>query len=261
MDRKPFALVTGASQGIGKAIAFEFASRKHNVILHSLPGEGLADLCREIELSFGVNTYHFESDLTEANGPLSLFEYVKNTGKDIDILVNNAGIGYSGRTETLTVEQIDIMIFLNIRALTHLTYYFIPMLRVQKSSHILFISSFGIYFPVAFKSIYLATKSYVYYLSRALRSELKGTPVNICTVVPSAVLTNVNTLKRIKQSVLSKMSCLSPEEVARVSLKGMFKGRSVIIPGKLTSSFFLCGMFVPVGFLLLLTRRIFYDTT
>lgn len=261
MNREPFALITGASQGIGKAIAVELASRKHNVILHSLPGEGLADLCREIEASYGVSTYYLESNLTEENGPLSLFEYVKSTGRNIDILVNNAGIGYSGKIETLTVEQIDVMIFLNIRALTHLTYYFIPMLRTQKSSYILFLSSFGTYFPVAFKSIYLATKSYVFYLGRALGSELKGTPVKICTVVPSAVKTNVNTRKRIRQSVLSTISCLSPEEVARVSLNGMFKGRSVIIPGKLTASFFICGMFVPVGFLLFLTHRVFHDTT
>lgn len=261
MDKEPFALITGAGKGIGKAIAIELASRKHNVILHSLPGEGLADLCSEIEVSYGVCTYHLESDLTEENGPLTLFEYVKSTGRDIDILVNNAGIGYSGRIETLTIEQIDTMIFLNIRALTHLTYYFIPLLRVQKLSYILFLSSFGSYFPVAFKSIYLSTKSYVFYLGRALGSELKGSPVKICTVVPSGVKTNVNTLKRIKQSILGTMTSLSPEEVARVSVNGMFKGRSVIIPGRLTASFFITGMFVPVGLMLLLTHRIFHDTT
>ncbi len=255
-----FALITGAGKGIGKAVAIELASRKHNVILHSLPGEGLSELCREIETSCAVQTFYMESDLTEENGPLSLFEFVKSTGADIDILVNNAGIGYSGRTDLLSTEQIDHMISLNIRALTHLAYYFIPVLRKQEHSYILFLSSFGTYFPVAFKSVYLATKSYVFYLARALGSELKGTSVKICTVVPSAVRTNESTLKRIEKSIFSKMSSLTPEEVARVSLKGMFRGRSVIIPGKLTYSFFVCGLFVPVGFLLMLTRRIFRDT-
>jgi len=254
---KTYALITGASKGIGRAIARELAARKHNLILHSLPDEGLPDFCREIEAAYNIHTHHYEVDLIIENGPLALFELVKSKGCSVDILVNNAGISYGGNIEEYTAKQIVDIILINIRALTHLTYYFIPGLKIQKDAYILFLSSFGSYFPIAYKSVYLATKSYIFYLSRALGSELKDTPVSTCVIVPSAVNTNKSTLERISRSRFSRTSALSPEEVAATGIKGMFSGKKIIIPGTLTNLFFSCAMFLPEGILFMLTRRLF----
>jgi short-subunit dehydrogenase len=258
MDKENFALVTGSSIGIGRAIARELASRKYNLILHALPGQGLPELCEELESIYKIQTYHCEFDLTTVNGPQLLFEFVKSKNCSLNILVNNAGIGFEGPIENYDVKDIDYMILLNIRALTHLTHYFVPELKTHLKSYIFFTGSYGCYLPSAYKSIYLASKSYIYYFSRALDTEMKGTPVHTCIIVPSAVRTNKIVLDRIRRNGwFSRKTSLSPEEVARIGIKGMFRGRRVIIPGTFSNLLFVIGLFVPEGVLLMLTRKIF----
>lgn len=253
-----FAVVTGASTGIGKAIAEELASIRHNLVLNSLPGQGLEDLCRKLTSDYGVIAYCAEWDLTSDEGPESLYDFVRQKNLKVDILVNNAGIGYEGPVEGYTKKQIDNMLMLNVRAVTLLTMLFIPELKTHKRSYILNLSSFGCYLPTAYKSIYLATKSYIFYFTRAIESELKGSTVRTCVAVPSAVMTNVNTRDRINRNGwISKKSALEPDEVASIVIRGMFKGKKVILPGKLSCLFFGLGMIIPEGIMMWMTRRIF----
>lgn len=258
MDKGSYAVVTGSGTGIGRAIARDLASRKYNLILHSLPGEGLSDLCRDIQNEHNVIVHSFESDLTAEKGPEEFFEFAKSRGCNVSMLVNNAGIGYEGPVEEYSTKDIDRMILLNIRALTHLTHFFMPELKSSEKSYILFMSSFGCYLPTAYRSIYLATKTYIYYFARSLESELKGTSVSTCVMVPSAVMTNVNTLDRIRRGGwFSQKSALMPEEVAVSGIKGMLRGKKVIMPGFLTNLFFAVGMFLPAGIMMMITRNIF----
>lgn len=257
-ENRNCALVTGASLGIGRAIAAGLASRGYDLILNSLPGQCLPDFCRELESDHNIRAYCTEGDLTAEEGPEKLFEFMKENRLRINILVNNAGIGYEGPVEGYTKKQIDHMILLNIRATTMLTVLLMPELKSHGKSYILNLSSFGGYLPTAYKSIYLATKSYVFYFTRALESELRGSAVKTCIATPSAVRTNPKTLDRIaRHGWFSKTSALNPGEVAEEVLKGMFKGKRVIVPGKLTRIFFGAALFVPEGIILWLTRRIF----
>lgn len=259
-ENNTYAVVTGASLGIGRSIAKELAARGHNLILSSLPGQGLPELCHEIESTnkIRIHVFPFECDLTSENGPESLFEFVQNNRLRVNILVNNAGIGYEGPVEGYTINQIDHMILLNVRAMTQLTVFFTSELKTHVPSYILNISSFGAYTPTAYKSIYLATKSYVFYFTRALESEFAGSTVRTCVAVPSAVRTNKNTLGRIERNGwFSQKSALNPKEVAAEIITGMFKGKNVIVPGKLSKLFFGIALFVPEGIILRLTRQIF----
>jgi len=253
-----FAVVTGASMGIGLSIARKLAARGYNLILSSLPDQGLPDLCHEIETEYKNRAFAFECDLTSEKGPESLFEFVQNKGLNVSILVNNAGIGYEGPVEGYTRNQIDHMLMLNVRAVTQLTVLFTSELKTHGRSYILNISSFGAYTPTAYKSIYLATKSYIFYFTRALESEFTGTSVRTCVAVPSAVRTNRNTLGRIERNGwFSQKSALYPGEAAAEIITGMFKGKNVIVPGKLSRLFFNVAQFVPEGIILSLTRQIF----
>lgn len=257
-DNRLFSLVTGSSTGIGRAVARELASRGHNLILAALPDQGLPALCSEIKERSGTEVLCFEVDLTSENGPESLFHFIQEKNCRVNILVNNAGIGFEGPIDSYTVKQIDWMILLNVRALTMLTYFLAPELKSHDRSYLLNISSFGCYTPTAYKSIYLATKSYIYYFTRALESELKRSSLHTCVVVPSGVRTNAMVLDRIERNGwFAKKTALTPEEVALSGIKGMFKGRKVIIPGTFTNIFFVLGMFVPEGIVLWMTRRIF----
>jgi len=257
-ENKNCAVVTGASLGIGRAITKELASRRYDLILNSLPGQGLPDFCRELESEYNIRTYCVEGDLTAENGPEKLFEYIQENKIGVNMLVNNAGIGYEGPVEGYSKKEIDHMILLNVRATTLLTALFTPELKIHSKSYILNLSSFGGYLPTAYKSIYLATKSYVFYFTRALESELRGSTIQTCVATPSAVRTNVNTLDRIERhGWFAQRSALNPEEVADKVLTGMFKGKKVIVPGKLSRLFFGVSLFVPEGIIMWLTRRIF----
>ncbi len=257
-ENNVFAVITGASSGIGKALAEEMASRKHNLVLHSLPNQGLSDFCADLESMNKIRALCCEGDLASDAGPENLLKFVKSKSLRVNILINNAGVGFEGPIESYSTKQIDNMIFLNIRAVTLLTSFFTPELKTHKESYILNISSFGAYLPTAYKSVYLASKSYLYFFTRALESELNGSSPKTCVVVPASVRTNQIVLDRIKRNGwFSQKLALNPEEVAAIAVTGMFKGRRVIIPGKMSNLFFRLGLFVPEGIMLWLTRRIF----
>jgi short-subunit dehydrogenase len=258
MENTNYALVTGASSGIGRAIADELAKRKFNLILHSLPGQSLAEICDELMVKYKIHALYHEIDLTTIAGPQSLFDFVMKNELKVNVLVNNAGIGFDGPVESYSAEQIDYMIFLNIRALTLLTSFITPELKKNRKAYILNLSSFGCYTPTAFKSVYLATKAYIYYFTRALDSEFTGTGVSTCVILPSAVRTNINVLDRIKRGGwFSRKSALNPEEVASAGVKALLRGKKAFIPGRLTRLFFAVGIFLPEIILLYMTRRIF----
>lgn len=252
-----YTLLTGASRGLGRALSEEMASRGHNLILTSLPGEGLESLSIRLENRYNIKAHFFETDLATDEGPENLFRAVENKGLKVNILINNAGTGIEGPLESYSTREIDTILFLNIRALTLLTYFFTPVLK-KTPSFILNISSFGCYVPTAYKSVYLASKSYIYFFTRALESEFKGTNVKTCMLIPSAVRTNEKVLKRIAAAGwTSKATMLEPEEVASIGIRGMFKGRKAIIPGRLSNLIFSIGLFLPEGLIMAITRNIF----
>jgi uncharacterized protein len=257
MAEELYTLVTGAGKGIGRAIASEMASRGHNIILSSLPGENLEMLCSVLTEQYNIKVRYFEVDLTTHDGPETLFRMTEENGLRVNILVNNAGVGIEGPVETYSQHIIDSMILLNIRALTLLTFYFTPELK-KRPSYLLNLSSFGCYTPTAYKTVYLATKSYIYYLTRALDSEFKGTNVRTCLVTPSAVRTNELTNRRIaKAGWLARASVLEPEDVAKKVLDDMFKGRKVIMPGRINRFIFGISAIVPEGIIIAAVRNLF----
>lgn len=256
MNEEYFTLITGASKGIGRAIATEMARRGHNLALHSLPGEGLETISSILTNEYRVNVLTFETDLTTNDGPEKLVEAVNMAGITINILVNNAGIGIEGPLEWCN-DHIDQIIFLNVRALTKLTCYFLPGLK-KTDSYILNISSFGVYTPTPYKSVYLASKSYIYYFTRSLEAELKGTSVKTCVFVPAAVKTNDKVLARIENAGwISKSSSLTPAQVAAKGVSAMFRGRKVYMPGKFTRFIFVLGNLLPQGIIQAVTRNLF----
>jgi short-subunit dehydrogenase len=257
MAAEYYALITGAGRGIGRAMANEMASRGHNLILTSLPDEGLDSLCTSLIERYNIKARHFEIDLTTPEGPLTLFRATKDNALDVNIVVNNAGIGFEGPIESYSRHMIDTMILLNIRAMTLITYYFTPELK-KRSSYLLNISSYGCYAPTAFKSVYLATKSYIYYLTRALESEFAGTSVRTCLLIPAGVRTNDLVKTRMKQGKrLARATVLEPEEVAYIAINGMFKGEKIIIPGRLVRFLFAISVMIPEGIVFAATRKMF----
>lgn len=231
-EKESFALITGASTGIGRAIAEELASRGHNLILAALPDDKLQETVSQIKGKYQILIESYEADLTAINEPEALFQWCITKGYRINILVNNAGLGHEGAFETTPLHYIDKMMQLNMRAVVHLTHLLIPELKKNQEAFILNVGSLASFRPMPYKSIYTATKSFIFYFSRALREELHYSNIGVSVLCPGPVPTNQLVKERtLSKGFLGKIMVKYPEEVARIAIDKMFNKKPVIIPG------------------------------
>ena len=222
-----YALVTGASKGLGKSFALELAKRKINMVLSSLPGENLDALAEEIK-SKGVDAVSYEVDLTEKNDLLLFTEWV-NENYSIYLLINNAGIGGTSYFSDTAVDDLDRMIQLNVRAPALLIHQLLSNLLDQQRSYVLNISSLAALSPMAYKTVYPASKAFVHSFTRGLDHEFSGSGLSLSVVNPGPMETNGDVAKNIEQNgTWAKVIHLYPEKVARISIEKMFKGEKVI---------------------------------
>ena len=241
------ALITGASAGIGKALAHECAKRRMNLALVSLAGTGLVGLAKQIEEEYSVKVVYLEIDLTEKNAPEDVFEWCADLGLGVNVIINNAGIGAAGSFANESVEDIDYMLHLNIRSLVILTRLFIPELKKHKQAYILNMSSIGGLIPTAYKAVYCATKTFIFYFSRAIREELRKTNVKVTVLLPAAIPTNKHVIERIENGgVIAKLTAMPAEQLARIAIDKLLNGRVVVIPGFLTNLFRFFGTLIPL---------------
>jgi len=228
-----YTLITGGSMGIGKALAIECARRGMNLLLVALPGPDLKQTANEIREVFSIKVDTLGIDLTEPKAPGKVLEWCKKNNYAIDILMNNAGIAGSAIFEESSIEYSDERILLNIRVLVILSRLFIPMLKQNKRAYILNTGSFSAYQPLAYKSVYAASKSFVHLFSLALNEELRGTSVSVTVINPNGVRTNSSSLDRIKShgKLVQKTLILDADKIAEIALEGMLKGKRIIVPG------------------------------
>jgi len=253
---EPYALITGASNGLGKEIAYEFAQRGNNLILVSLPGENLDNYCKDLEFKYKIKVRYYETDLTKENSPVELAKWVKDHFS-VNILVNNAGVGGSRLFEDSSVEYLDTIILLNIRALTLITRLLLTELKKHNPAYILNVASIAAFSPIPYKTVYPASKAFVYSFSRSLHEELKGSTVRISVISPGPIMTNSDTVYRIKKmGFYGRFGLLSANKVAQIAIRSMLDGKEVIIPGFLNKVNFFLIRAVPLRIRLYLLSRI-----
>ncbi len=241
-----FTLITGASSGIGKAIAWYCGSKKMNLLLISLPEENLEQVASEIQNKYGVKTHFLEIDLASKDGPLAIYNWVCEKKYDINILVNNAGVAGTAEFEKSDPEYSDVRIMVNIRALVLLTRYFLPLLKKNEKAYILNVSSLSAFFSIPYKTVYSASKAFVLNFSRSLRYELKGSPVNVSVVCPNGVRTNAGTHARIEaHGTIARITTVSPELLAKITIENMLKGKFLIIPLRINRILLLLQKIIP----------------
>ena len=226
-----YTLVTGASSGIGKAIAWYCGSIKMNILLISLPRENLENVASQIRDSFHVLTDFLEIDLSKLNGPETVYKWVKSKNYHVNILVNNAGIAGTAVFEQSEPSYSDIRILVNIRALVLLTRYFIPELKKHEKAYILNVGSLSAFFSIPYKAVYSASKAFVVNFSRALRYELKKTSISVSVVCPNGVRTNPGTHARIDaHGIKGRLTSIPVDELAGNAIEKMLKGNLIYIP-------------------------------
>jgi len=192
-----FALITGASQGLGREIAEELATQGFNILLTALPGEGLAHFAEFLEDSYSVRVEYLEADLSKEDLLRNVAEWANEF--PIRVLINNAGIGGTMPFEKAKPEYIDLIIQLNVRAPALLTRLLLPQLQKMESAYILNVSSMAAFSPMAYKTVYPASKAFLWSFSRGLYEELKSSSVFVGVVHPGPIKTNPEVCRRIEQ--------------------------------------------------------------
>jgi uncharacterized protein len=256
MNAATFTLITGASEGFGKALAIECAKRNMNLLLVALPGSPLNELATFIKQNFNVQVYTFEKDLSRECDCYELHLEVCKLGVGVDILINNAGIGSTFMFHEGSPEFFEKQIRLNVTAPTLLIRLFLEQLLVNKQSYIMNVSSLSCFFYLPRKCVYGSTKSYLHYLSKTLRKELKLQGVSVSVVCPGGMNTSVHhTVMNSTGTWAARQSSMNPEDVAPLAIDGMLSGKEVIIPGLLNKTFMLLDYLLPAWIKDYITRK------
>lgn len=229
---KEYALITGASKGIGKSFAQLLAQAGYNVLLVARSEPELKQLSESIRSFDKVDALYLPIDLSTDGASKKVADWCKSLRIPLTILVNNAGYGLWGEFQDLDLTAQLNMLKLNMNTVVELTYYLLPLLKEQQQSYLLNVSSTAAYQAVPTLALYSASKSFILSFSRALRYELKNTAVSVSCICPGP--TDTEFAKRAGMDALAELAekfNMSPNLVAKAGLKGLFNKKVEIIPG------------------------------
>lgn len=231
----PYALITGASRGIGLAIAEELARRQFDLLLVARSESLLQQAAQRLGETYNVKTDYLPVDLAETGAAGRVFDWCGQRGYAVQMLVNNAGYGLSGPFEKHALAEHVAMMTVNMTALVELSYRFLPQLRGQSRAYILNISSSAAYQAIPGLSLYAASKAFVLRFSRGLRQELKRTSVSVTCVCPGATDTDFVTRAQIGEKGLkaAERVNMTPAEVARQAVDATLAGKAEVVTGLL----------------------------
>lgn len=227
-----YTLITGASKGIGRALAEEFANYQCNLLLTARSAKELEELARELEQRHKVKVRTIAIDLLQDGAAEKLYQYCLKEGLNVRVLVNNAGMGVWSYFADSDLEKQFEMMDLNQRVVMKLCHLFIPMLRKMPDPHILNVASTAAFQPFPGFSIYAASKAFVFSFSRSLRFELKEEGINVTCLNPgptdTTFFSNADFDHQLDKTDGIKMPV---EEVARKGVEAMLAKKAVYIPG------------------------------
>lgn len=223
-----YALVTGASRGLGKAIAIELARRGYPTILVSR-SDKVHETCEEIASRYHIPSVGFSADLTDPRSIADLAEQV-NANYQVFMLVNNAGTGGSRRFVEASTQYLENILDLNTKATALLTHALLPNLLRQPQAYVLNIGSMAAHTPTGFKTVYPASKAFIHHFSLGLREELKDTSVSVSVCSPGAMATNEEVSARIeRQGFLGRFTLKSVESIAQKCVRQTLRGKRHIV--------------------------------
>lgn len=227
-----YALITGASSGIGLALAEALARRGRNLILVARQRDALESIACELTQRFGVEVLFSACDLSEPLQLSGLLQELEQADRQIDLLVNNAGIGTAGAFLKQDWSREQQLIEVNILALTRLCHALGQRMLQQGGGQILNVASVASFQPGPWMSNYYASKAFVLSFSEGLREELKDQGIQVSVLCPGPTRSAFFRNAQMKSAKLERSSLMmSCEEVALLTVQALEKNRAIIIPG------------------------------
>ncbi len=228
-----YALITGASKGIGKSMAEILASKKRNLLLVARSSDLLQSLAQNLKQQYQIETDWLAVDFTQAGASEKIFQWCIEKNYSIDILINNAGYGLSGDFEKYSAKEHTDMMQVNMNMVVELSSLFLPELKKATSAHILNIASSAAYQAVPGLNVYAASKAFVLSFGRGLQYELRRSNVRVTTICPGGTDTDfanrANLIDKARKA--GEKLNMTSEAVAKQAIDAMFAGKTEKITG------------------------------
>ncbi len=224
-------LVTGASSGIGLAIAHEFARRGHPLLLVARREDKLRSESRGLVDAYGVDVRILAADLSAPDAPRTVFDFARLLEPSVTVLVNNAGFAAYGPFSESDPDREVNMVRLNVEALLHLTRLFLPGFLERDRGGVLNVASTAAFQPGPYMATYFATKAFVLTFSEALADETRGSSITVSVLCPGPTPTEFQERAAVQQSRLLNLGRLDADTVALAAVRGFLRGKRVVIPG------------------------------
>ncbi len=224
-------LITGASGGIGYALAKLFAADGCRLVLVARSGQKLQEIAADFNKTYGVSVTVLPADLSDPQAPDAIFAALQAQSIRVDILVNNAGYGARAPFAQMDWDEALGMVQLNVAALTRLTHLFLPGMVERRSGRILNIGSTGSFSPCPSMAVYGATKAYVLSFSEALSEELRGSGVSVTALCPGVTLTGFDQRANTTHNRMHWIPTMSAEQVAAIGYRALQRGTPVVVAG------------------------------
>ncbi len=243
-----YAIVTGASQGLGEAIVMELAQRGFGIVAVARSADKLAMVAERAGSLNGGRAHALVLDVAAPDGVARILSFVAERSLQVTCLVNNAGQGLFGRFRDVPVEDQLRMMHLNMDVPVRLTHALLPQLRMADRAYVLNVGSMVAYSPLATMSAYSGSKAFVWRWSRSLRLEERGGPVRVTCVNPGSIITGFTARANMtSMDELARKFGTGPEPVARTAVKAMLRGRAEVVPGAMNAVMATLQQLLPTG--------------
>lgn len=240
-----WVIITGASSGIGRALALEFAAGGFNVFLTARNEEALSEVARECSQKYHVETDVVSVDLSDVEATDHLIAVLASKPRRYEVLVNNAGFGIHGGFASADINENIRLLNVQVAAALKLARAVLPSMIARRSGKILNVASVYSFSPVPFQSVYSASKAFLLSFSSSLRNELKGTGVTVSVFCPGVTQTQFRSRAGIGER--REGSGMTAEAAAHIAYVQTLRGKQIIVPGFLNRLYIFGARHLPLG--------------
>ncbi|MFC0216336.1 SDR family NAD(P)-dependent oxidoreductase [Paenibacillus chartarius] len=238
-----WALITGASSGIGQSFAHELASRGMHLVLVARSSQKLIMLAEQLERDYRIKAEAITADLSLIEAPRHIYDECRKRGIRVDMLINNAGFATHGRFEQVDGVRQQEEIILNVLAVMNMSHLFLPGMLQRHSGTVINVSSTAAFQPDPYMAVYGATKSFVLSFTEALYEENRDRGVRFLALCPGATETAFFDVVNAKEASVGRRD--TPEHVVQAALRALESGRTYVVPGWQNYSLAQLSRFLP----------------